>query len=73
MSVNVMIRLHWSYMNWHVEVVRLKMVCHLSKALKCVLTHSLLKPKRLPGLAALLKYRRIRIITHHSKDTRHYG
>lgn len=43
-----------SYMNWHVKVVRFKMVCHFSKALECVFTHGLLKPKCFPGLAALL-------------------
>lgn len=43
-----------TYMNRHVEIVRLKLVGHFSKALETVLPHRLLEAKRLPGLAALL-------------------
>lgn len=44
----------FTYMNWHVEIVRLEVVSHLSKALQSVLPHSLLKPKCLSGFTALL-------------------
>lgn len=39
----------------HVEVVRLELIGHLSKALKSVLPHSLLKAKCFPWLTALLR------------------
>lgn len=42
-------------MNRHVEIVRLEVVSHFSKALERVLPHSLLKAKCLPGLTAFLR------------------
>lgn len=47
-------RVHFTYMNRHVEIVRLELVGHFSKALETVLPHCLLKAKCLPGLTALL-------------------
>lgn len=41
-------------MNRHVEVVRLELVGHFSKALETVLPHCLLKAECLSGLTALL-------------------
>lgn len=44
----------FTYMNRHVEIVRLELVSHFSKALEAVFPHCLLKAKCFPGLTALL-------------------
>lgn len=48
----------FTYMNRHVEIVRLELVGHFSEALQAVLPHSLLEAECLSGLIALLTKKR---------------
>lgn len=41
-------------MNWHVEIIRFEVICHLSKALEGILSDSLLKSKGLTWFVTLL-------------------
>lgn len=41
-------------MNWHVEVIRFKGICHLAKCTQGVVSVCLFKPERLMRLVAFL-------------------
>lgn len=34
-----------THMDWHIEIIRFKIICHLAEALKCIFSYSLLKSK----------------------------
>lgn len=43
-----------THMNWHVEVIRLEVISHFTKALESIFPDSLFKSKGLTGFVAFL-------------------